>query len=48
MPAAGIRTKLVKLMKKLRPLLPSEKVAVSEARVVGNLLTAAGTCRLHL
>jgi len=27
MPAAGIRTKLVKLMKKLWPLLPSEKVA---------------------
>ena len=35
-------------MKKLWPLLPSEKVAASEARVVGNLLTAAGTCRLHL
>ena len=48
MPAAGIRTKLVKLMNKLWPLLPSEKVAASEARVVGNLLTAAGTHRLHL
>ena len=35
-------------MKKLWPLLPSEKVAASEARVVGNLLTAAGTHRLHL
>jgi hypothetical protein len=29
-------------------LLPSEKVAASEARVVGNLITAAGTRRLHL